>query len=373
SAQAAVLVAGVAMSAALVNWGLGLIVGALVARDVGKQLAARSIPHHYPLLAAAGYLGLLVWHGGLSGSAPLKVTNAKDVSEVFAGIEIPFDTIPFSDTVLSGMNIIITAGIVILALIFIVLLTPRRDQAQKSFDQFDVPSNRPVEPVVRETIPDWLETTPFLSLLLALPMFVWLADFAVLGTTGSNAIPILPEDAAHSFRAASPNEVNLLFLALGLVMHGTPRRYLCAVDDAVRGCSGIILQFPIYAGIMGMMKYSGLTGEIARGIADMSTDRTLPVYTFFNAALINLFVPSGGGQWAVQGPIAMQAASDINVPFPKMVMAVAYGDQLTNMLQPFWALPLLGITGVKARDIVGYTAVIMIVAAIWIAFGLWLF
>ena len=271
------------------------------------------------------------------------------------------------------MNIIITAGIVILALIFIVLLTPQRDQPQKSFDQFDVPSNRTVEPVVRETIPDWLETTPFLSLLLALPMFVWLADFAVLGTTGSNAIPILPEDAAHSFRAASPNEVNLLFLALGLVMHGTPRRYLCAVDDAVRGCSGIILQFPIYAGIMGMMKYSGLTGEIARGIADMSTDRTLPVYTFFNAALINLFVPSGGGQWAVQGPIAMQAASDINVPFPKMVMAVAYGDQLTNMLQPFWALPLLGITGVKARDIVGYTAVIMIVAAIWIAFGLWLF
>ena len=153
-------------------------------------------------------------------------------------------------------------------------------------------------------------------------------------------------------------------------MHGTPRRYVGAVNDAVRGCSGIILQFPLYAGIMGMMKYSHLTELFAQNIAAVSNETTLPVTTFLSAGVVNLFVPSGGGQWAVQGPIAMQAASEIGVSYPKMLMAVAYGDQLTNMLQPFWALPLLGITGVKARDIVGYTTVVMIFAGVWMAIGL---
>jgi len=371
-AQAAALVALVAMGCGVINWGLGLIAGALVARDVGRSLHERGIPHHYPLIVAAGYLGLLVWHGGLSGSAPLKVSNRKDVEEVFAGMTIPFETIPLDQTVLSWTNVLITGGVILLALAIIVLLTPGPTQTRRSAGEFDVPlpADRPTDR--RETLPDWLETTPAISLLIAIPMLVWLADFAVLRGEGPGLLPILPEEPPYSITRIGPNQVNLLFLAFGLILHGTPRRYLRAVDDAVRGCSGIILQFPLYAGIMGMMKYSGLAAWLADGIASISTDATLPVLTFLNAALINLFVPSGGGQWAVQGPIAVEAATAVGVPYNRMVMAVAYGDQLTNMLQPFWALPLLGITGVKARDIVGYTAVIMIVTGTWVALALWL-
>jgi short-chain fatty acids transporter len=160
---------------------------------------------------------------------------------------------------------------------------------------------------------------------------------------------------------------------LGLALHGTPARYVRAVDDAARGCAGIILQFPLYAGIMGMMHQSGLTAQIAAGLSAQASATTLPLYTFASAGVVNLFIPSGGGQWGVQGPIAVQAALEAGVEPAKMVMAVAYGDQLTNMLQPFWALPLLAITGVRARDIVGYTAVLMILAGLWLAGCLLLF
>ena len=121
---------------------------------------------------------------------------------------------------------------------------------------------------------------------------------------------------------------------------------------------------------MGIMRDSGMVVEIANFFVSISNETTLPIFTFFSAGLVNIFVPSGGGQWAIQGPIALQSGFDAGVAPGRMIMAVAYGDQLTNMLQPFWALPLLAITGVKARDIVGYTALVMIGAGFWMA--LWL-
>ncbi len=361
---ATVLIALVAILLGLLNWGLGLIAGALLARHAGRNLSDRGVPHHYPLLAAAGYLGLLVWHGGFSGSAPLKVTKASEIQEIFQGLDIDFDSIPFDQTVLSSLNLIITGGMVVIALVVIALLVPRDPRLMQDYRQFDhEPLRQPPRQPVR-TLPDWLDSTPIFSILLAVPMLLWLADLFVLG----DRWPMMAE--TRSWKELTPNDVNLLFLALGLLMHGTPRRYLVAVDEAVRGCSGIILQFPLYAGIMGMMKYSHLTELLAERISQFSSPQMLPLVTFGSAGLINLFVPSGGGQWAVQGPVAMQAANDLGVSYPKMVMAVAYGDELTNMLQPFWALPLLAITGVKAREIVGYTAIVMVVVGAWIALGL---
>ena len=119
-----------------------------------------------------------------------------------------------------------------------------------------------------------------------------------------------------------------------------------------------------------MLRDSGLMADIAQFASDMSSETTLPVFTFVSAGVVNFLVPSGGGQWGVQGPIAIQSAMESGVSIPKMLMAVSYGDELTNMLQPFWALPLLAITGVKARDIVGYTAMVMVAAGIWMA--IWL-
>ena len=171
----------------------------------------------------------------------------------------------------------------------------------------------------------------------------------------------------YAATAARPDQlavINGLFLFAGLMLHGTPRAYLRAVTAGTRGAAGIILQFPFYAGIMGMMAASGL----ARAFSDwcvtnpLVNEVTFAPLAFLSAAVVNVFVPSGGGQVAVQGRILLDVAGGLGVPQGKAVMALAYGDQLTNMLQPFWALALLGITGLKARQIIGYTMVVMVLA-----------
>jgi short-chain fatty acids transporter len=160
-------------------------------------------------------------------------------------------------------------------------------------------------------------------------------------------------------------------LALGLLLHGSVRSYLAAAEGGARACSGILIQFPLFGGVIAMMQVSGLVGTIAGWFAAHGTATTVPLMSFFAACLINLFVPSGGAQWAIQGPVALESAMSVGITdLGKMVMTVAYGDQTTNMLQPFWALPLLAITGVRARDIVGYSAFVMFFAMAWLALGL---
>jgi len=366
--QAAATIAAVAAALGVLNWGLGLIGGALIARRVGEQMRRRGAPVHYPLLAASGYVGLLVWHGGFSGTAPLKVTTEVELRDVLGDAADLIDPIPLTDTLLSPLNLIATGGLLLLAPLVMALLSPRERHAMQPLDDFvpvETPDDAPPAPQADQRpprIPAFLENTPLVSLVLAglIGWWAWRYYF--------------PADLSESgITRLTPNTVNLTMLMLGLALHGTPRRYVAAVDEAVRGCSGIILQFPLYAGIMGMMHQSGLTAQIARGLASAANETTLPLFTFASAAVVNLFIPSGGGQWGVQGPIAIQAALDAGVAPSRMVMAVAYGDQLTNMLQPFWALPLLAVTGVKARDIVGYTAILMVIAGAWLAACLLLF
>jgi short-chain fatty acids transporter len=166
------------------------------------------------------------------------------------------------------------------------------------------------------------------------------------------------------------NQVIMVLLGLGLLLHRSPAHCTRAASQAAVGCAGIIVQFPLYAGIMGLLITSGLCATMTSGLVDIATPQTLPLATMVSAGIVNMLVPSGGGQWAVQGPIALQAGLDAGVAPGTMLMSVAFGDELTNMLQPFWALPLLAITGVRARDVVGYTAIAMLVAAVWMA--LWL-
>jgi short-chain fatty acids transporter len=366
AAQGVALVALVAAVLGVLNWGLGLIAGALIARRVGVALEARGVRAHYPLIAAAGYVGLMVWHGGLSGSAPLKVTTEAQIQDIFKG-EAPFGPIPLTETLFSVSNIIITSGLVVLAPLLLALMCPKRAEDIETASSFGVKSEpREVEleadkPLVARA----LEDTPIVTGLLVVLIGWWAWRYYLPGPD-----PVTGAARASGIVALTPDTVNLTMLMLGMILHGTPRRYVRAVEDAARGCAGIILQFPLYAGIMGLMRSSGLTAMMAEAIASTTSPAVLPVQTFVSAGVVNLFVPSGGGQWAVQGPIAMQAAADVGVAPAKMVMAVAYGDQLTNMLQPFWALPLLAITGVKARDIVGYTAILMVAAGVWI--GVWL-
>lgn len=356
---AAALVGLVAAGFGLINWGLGLIVGALFAREVARVCASRSIRVHGPLLAAAGYMGLLTFHGGFSGSAPLKMSSEAQARDVLpASVYESLDTgaVPLSDTLLSPMNLFVSGGMLILIPIVLWLLTPKHDDEITPMP-IDADGASEQEATATSGFPAWIERSPIVVWALAL-MLLW--AFARFSTN-------------DGFMSLGPNEVNTLMLALGLIMHGSVRSYLTAAENGARGCAGIILQFPLYAGIMGMLASSGLINEFSQFMGSVANQTTAPIFTMLSAAIVNVFVPSGGGQWGIQGPIALQTGAEAGVAPAKMIMAVAYGDQLTNMLQPFWALPLLAITKVKAREIVGYTAVVMLIAAAWITLGLLLF
>ena len=356
---AAALVGVVAALFGLINWGLGLIVGALFAREVARVCARKGIRVHGPLLAAAGYMGLMVWHGGFSGSAPLKVTTAqglRDVIPVSVIGSLDLQPILLSRTLLSPMNLFISGGLLVIIPVMLWLLTPKDDAGVMAMP-LDTGPAAPEEDGGDGSFPDRLDRSPVVVWALGLLLFWGFVRFAT----------------RDGFLKLGPNEVNGLMLALGLVMHGSIRSYIRAAEDGARGCAGIILQFPLYAGIMGILASSGLINDFSTWMASMANQTTAPLLTFLSAAVVNIFVPSGGGQWGIQGPIALTTGAQAGVDPAKMVMAVAYGDQLTNMLQPFWALPLLAITGVKAREIVGYTAVVMLVAGVWISVGLLVF
>ncbi|HRI09005.1 MAG TPA: TIGR00366 family protein, partial [Nannocystaceae bacterium] len=172
--------------------------------------------------------------------------------------------------------------------------------------------------------------------------------------------------AGHGVSELDLNTVNLGLWTAAMILHGRPHRFLAACEAGIRGAAGIFLLFPLYAGIMGLLAASGLSQALAAAFADVPA-RLFAVVTFLAAGLVNLFVPSGGGQWAIQGPILMESALARGVDPATAMMAMAYGDQWTNMLQPFWAVPLLAITGVRARDIVGYCVLWMALGGLWIA------
>ena len=300
-------------------------------------------------------MGLLIWHGGFSGTAPLKVSTREEIEDILTGVTL--EPIGLDQTILSPLNLIVTGGLIVHRADRHVAPHAQARRSHVPRQRAHITSTDP-KPAERDeskpALPRLLEDTPIVSPCSSPSSPFWAWRY------------YLPAEGRSGIYALTPNTVNLTMLMLGLILHGTPMRYVRAVESAARGCAGIILQFPLYAGIMGMMHASGLTAMLATSLSEMANQTTLPLFTFASAGIVNFFVPSGGGQWGVQGPIAIQSALDAGVPIPRIVMSVAYGDQLTNMLQPFWALPLLAITGVKARDIVGYTALLMVIAALWI-------
>ena len=169
------------------------------------------------------------------------------------------------------------------------------------------------------------------------------------------------------------NSVNLFFLALALAAHGSIRGFLDSVSDGARGAGAIIVQFPLYFGILGVMQASGMIERLSSAMASIASSSTFPLFTFLSAGLVNFFVPSGGGQWALQSDVLLSTAASLELDPGRTVMAFAYGDQWTNLLQPFWALPLLAITGLKARQIAGYTAVLAIGMGLYVGLVLLLF
>ncbi len=369
--SAAAMVGFLTIVLGLISWGLGLIVGALLAREVARSLRSRGIRAHGALLAAAGYMALLVFHGGLSGSAPLKMTSKVEAESVLPAsvvemltVDGVFDGVSLSQTVFSPMNLFVSGGLLVIVPAVLWLLTPKSGTGNGGAEGEIVEMPMSNDPEMADIddgrlkgFPDWIERSPIVVWALAIGLLLGYWRFV---------------DQSGVLRMG-PNEINMVMLALGLILHGSVRSYVSSAEDGAAGCAGIILQFPLYAGIMGMGVSSGLVAEFSSWIGSFATETTAPLVTFISAGVVNLFVPSGGGQWGIQGPIALSTGAEVGVRPGKMIMAVAYGDQLTNMLQPFWALPLLAITRVKAREIVGYTAVVMVVAGAWMAIGLLVF
>jgi len=346
--QAVILVALTACVLGLVNWGLGLIVGALFAREVGLRAEANGIRAHYPLVCAAGYAGLLVWHGGLSGSAPLLIATEGHFLQETIGV------IPVVQTLYSPLNVAVALSLLIAVPIILWAMNPSAVESQGASRFGVVTDQSDAETDGDERTPAArLERSRVLSLLIGIPgIVVVVHHFATKGLS------------------LNLNLVNFTFLFLGILLHRSPRDYIHAVGDGARACAGIILQFPFYAGIMGIMQGSGLLEVLVGAAVQISGPRSFPLITFLSAGIVNVFIPSGGGQWAVQGPVVAEAAKSIGVPLSKAVMAFSYGDEWTNMFQPFWALALLGITGLKARDIMGYT--MMVLFATVFVFAFWL-
>ena len=359
--QAVALVAFVTGALGLINYGLSLVAGALLALEVGRSCTRRGIKVHFPLLVAGGYIGLMIWHGGLSGSAPLTVNTPGHFLEDQMGL------LPLSETLFRPFNVVVALALLVLAPWIMARMHPAEESVEElpaalaGSSSDGVAAAMEPAPVVGSgtpgtatTLAERLENSRILTGLVVLAGLIYIASAFI--QKGIAALDI--------------NMVVFIFLVLGMLLHGTPIQYVRAVADGIRSASGVVLQFPFYAGIMGIMTASGLVAVIANWFVAISTPLTFPFWTFVSACLVNLAVPSGGGQWAVQGPIVIQAAQAMNLDLGKAVMAVAFGDELTNMIQPFWAIPLLGLTGLRAGQILGYTAVVMLVAFVVMSVGL---
>ncbi|MEW6489062.1 MAG: short-chain fatty acid transporter [Thermodesulfobacteriota bacterium] len=328
----------VAAVASWINWGFGLVVGALLGREMARRVKGLD----YRLTIACAYMGFLVWHAGLAGSIPLALNTPTDWSyKITNGIAV-------GQTIFAPFNLI-TAIVLILTLPILARLMMPRDVI--AVDPALLEEKEIVIPAAR-TPAEKVENSSAVSILLAVGATIYLVFH--FGKGGSLNL----------------NIVNFIFLFSGILLHWTPRRYINALYTAVKGSSGIILQFPFYAGIMGMMVTSGLAAVISQWFVNISTPFTFPFFTFLSAGLVNVFVPSGGGQWAVQGPIILPASAALGVDTARAAMAIAWGDAWTNMIQPFWALPALGIAGLNARDIMGYCVMALIYSGIIISIGL---
>jgi short-chain fatty acids transporter len=330
--SAVVLLAVSALLLALVNWGVALVASALLAREMARRVPGCD----FGFLVAAAYSGFVIWGSGLSSSVVL--VSATAGSELnFIARHTGVEAVPLRETLFSPVNLgLVLASLVSIPLMFR-LMMPRGSQVRH------VDPALLAEPECGEQEPRF--PTPAERLERSrLVMLVLVA----LG-----AAYLIRHFATRGF-ALDLNVVILLFLVLGMALHQRPRAYLAAFNQSARVAGPLVLQYPLYGGIMGIMLHSGLAEAMSRWFVAVSTPLTFPVYTFFSALLVNLFVPSAGGQWAVQGPVMVPAAVELGVSPAVTAMAVAFGDQTSNMLQPFWALPILAIAGLRVRDIMGY-------------------
>ena len=276
----------------------------------------------------------MVWHGGLSGSAPIKIAEKghdKNWSYVL------------EETIFSELNITVSVLLIFIVPTIMYFLAKKIKVAEHVISV----ENKISENTNNKTLSEKIDNSLFSQKSSVLYyLFIFYKHMYII---------------EGSFIASiNPNLINLWLLSFCIFSHKNLSIFIKSVNKAIISAAGILIQFPLYFGIMGIMKYSGLINVLSDFFISIQV-KILSQSLLFSAGLVNIFVPSGGGQWAVQGPIIVEAANYLNLSISKSVMALAYGDQITNMLQPFWALPLLGITKINAKDLLPYTLILLLI------------
>jgi len=343
-----------AMASSWLNWGFSLIFSAMLAREVARRMERVD----YRALCASAFLGLgSIWAQGLSGSAALQMATPSslqpEIRTIVAGGGLITDgIIPLSHTIFLWQSLVsvLVEIVVITLLMFFAAPTEAKARSAKALG-IDLGTS-PLEteaPTSRGTPGEWLEHQPYLSIA-----FVLLAGAYLVATFAKATEPL---------NALNLNTLNLSFLTVGVALHGTPARLMRAVKEATPGVWGVLLQFPLYAGIAALIVKTQLNEHIAAWFVSISTPTTFPAVIASYSALLGVFVPSGGSKWVIEAPYVMQAAHDLKVHLGWMVAVYDLGEALANLLQPFWMLPVLGLFGLKARDVMGYTFLVFLVLA----------
>jgi short-chain fatty acids transporter len=334
---AAAFAALISLLGCFINWGFGLIISALFCKELGKKFQGRG----FSILVASSYSGFLVWHGGLSGSIPLVVSTPGNFNEAQLG-----GLVPLSATIFSGLNLTIVAlhFLLLPALAYFLM----RQNAQTSSLISD--NNEVIIPSEFKTPAEKLENSQLINIFIILIGLSYIFSLII-----SNNFSI------------DLDKINFILFIMALALHKTPRAFIDACQKASSKIWPILIQYPLYAGIMAIMQKSGLGVLLTSFFVDFASAKTFPLLVFFSAGLLNIFIPSGGGQWAVQGPMVIDAARALGADINTAMMAVAWGDSWTNMIQPFWALPLLAIAGLKAKDIMGSLLFVLILSGLIIS------
>jgi short-chain fatty acids transporter len=336
----------VSMTASWLHWGLGLIAG-----PIFLQFLVRKHPRvDYRLAVAAGYLGsTCTWHAGLSGSAPLLMATPKNFMEAQVGL------IPVSMTTFSSFNLILTAVVVMAMTLTVLRLYPQAQHVRTSQDVVAGPPGAVADASI-DPHPDHGERRAgrsFARLIedsYALNLVMGLLGLAAFGSAYAGA----------GFRV-SLNTFNFAFLFLALLLHPSPASFSAAASRGATYLHGIVIQFPLYAGIYGLIHYSGLAETIGRWFVSIAGTHTFPIIVYWYSGILSYFIPSGGSKWAVEAPYVLSAATALGVPARQAILAYAWGDMSTHFLQPFWAIPLLAIARVEFKDIIGYLAILFMV------------
>jgi short-chain fatty acids transporter len=327
--------------AALVSWGLGLIMPAVLARIIANNCRERGIKVHFPLLVACGYCGAMVGMQGLSASIPLLLNTPGHFLETQIGL------ISLDQTIFSWWSLSIVAGIIIILPQVLCRLAP--DDA----NVIEIPPSADDEPVQDSyaatdapvTPSQKMENARWITLLLASLGGVYVVRFFLAG--GELQL----------------DSLNMIFVVLGLAFADSPRHYIELLGNAAKVAGPFLIQYPLYSGLMGLIADSGLGELIVGGFVAVASAETLPIWTFFSASFLNMFIPSAGGQWAVQGPIVTEAAMQLGADIPRVAMSVTVGEVWTNTIQPLYAVPVLAIAGLHIRDIMGYCVIALLTLA----------